>query len=192
MAHDIETPGGLTMATTDDDLGRFLLDLLPAEAQESLRLLAQLRYPIPDRRSLTEQLGGDDEADRAAGVGLLAAFRPEDFGLDTLQGALEKYRQRAPWTLAAALPLGDAARRTLEGALSGGGLQVHEASFVARVKGGGVNVDCSCTDPGSGGTGAPGTCNIVVSGGVVFCQNGTCTKTCGLTVTIPSSVLAIA
>ena len=181
------------MATTDDDLGRFLLDLLPAEAQESLRRLGQLRYPIPDRRSLAEQLGGDDEADRRVGAGLLAAFRPEDFGLDTLQGALEKYRQRAPWTLAAALPLGDIARRTLEAALSGGGLQVREASLVAQARpGGGVNVDCSCVDPGAGGTGAPGTCSIVVSGGVVFCQNATCTKTCGLTVTIPLNVLAIA
>jgi hypothetical protein len=26
---------------------------------------------------------------------MLSAFRPEDFGLDTLQSALEKYRQRA-------------------------------------------------------------------------------------------------
>src|SRR5262245_65977525 len=102
---------------TDDDLGRFLLDQLPADAQDSLRRLAQLRYPIPDRRSLAEQLGGEDPADRRVASGLVDAFRPEDFGLDTLQAALEKYRQRAPWTLSAALPLDDGARRTLEGAI---------------------------------------------------------------------------
>jgi hypothetical protein len=178
---------------TDDDLGRFLLDQLPAEAQESLRRLARLRYPVPDRRALAEQLGGDDEVDRRVGSGLLAVFRPEDFGLDTLQGALEKYRQRAPWTLAAALGLDDGARRTLEGALSGGGLRVEGTSIVARMPGGaGVEVSCACTDPDAGGTGASGTCNIVVSGGFLFCTNGTCTKTCGLTVSIPSIGLAIA
>jgi hypothetical protein len=178
---------------TDDDLGRFLLDQLPAPAQESLRRLAQLRYPIPDRRSLAEQLGGDDEAEARAGAALAAAFRPEDFGLDTLQAALEKYRERAPWTLTAALPLDDEGRSTLEGALSGGGLRVKGSSIVARMAGGqGVDVQCSCTDPDAGGTGAPGTCNIVVSGSVLVCTNGTCAKTCGLTVTIPSIGLAIA
>ena len=59
------------MATQDDELGRFLLDLLPTEAQERLRRLTELRYPIPDRRSLVEQLGGDAESDRQATAALL-------------------------------------------------------------------------------------------------------------------------
>jgi hypothetical protein len=179
------------MATADDDLGRFLLELLPDEARAGLRKLAELRYPIPDRRSLAEQLGGDAEADRRAAE-LLAAFQAEDFGLDTLQSALEKYRERRPWTLAAALPLDDAARRTLDGAISGGGLQVSGTAITARMSAGAsVEVDCNCTDPAAGGTGASGTCNIVVSGSTLVCTNGTCTKTCGLTVTIPSIGLAM-
>jgi hypothetical protein len=66
-------------------------------------------------------------------------------------------------------------------------------AIVARMSGGaGVEVDCDCTDPDAGGTGSPGTCSIVVSGSTLTCTNGTCKKTCGITVTIPSSGLAIA
>jgi hypothetical protein len=181
------------MATADDDLGRFLLELLPEEAKEGLRRLAELRYPIPDRRSLAEQLGAGDEADRRADAGLLGAFDPEDFGLDTLQSALEKYRARRPWTLAGALPLDAAAARTLAGAVAGGGLQVERQALVARMRAGAtVEVDCSCTDPDAGGTGAPGTCKMIVSGSSLICTNDTCKKTCGLTVTIPSIGLLMA
>jgi hypothetical protein len=79
------------------------------------------------------------------------------------------------------------------GAISGGGLQVGATAITARMRaGGGVEVDCECTDPDAGGTGAPGTCKIVVSGSTLVCTNDTCKKTCGLTVTIPSIGLAIA
>jgi hypothetical protein len=50
------------MATADDELGRFLLELLPDEARAGLRRLAELRYQSPDLRSLAEQLGGDAES----------------------------------------------------------------------------------------------------------------------------------
>ncbi len=181
------------MANADDDLGRFLLDLLPDAAQEQLRALAQLRYPIPDRRSLAEQLGAEGEGGRRAAGGLLSAFDAEDFGLDTLQSALEKLRERRPWTLAAALSLDGAALRTLDAAISGGGIQVGPGTITARMRAGGtVEVDCNCTDPDAGGTGASGTCKIVVSGSSLICTNDTCKKTCGLTVTIPSIGLAMA
>jgi hypothetical protein len=171
------------MATQDDELGRFLLDLLPTEAQERLRRLTELRYPIPDRRSLAEQLGGDAESDRQATADLLSAFRPEDFGLDTLQSALEKCRQRAPWLLGAALPLDDPGRRTLEHAVATGGLSFTESSVIARGRGGaGVTADCNCD--------ATGGCTIIITDGVLYCGTGTCTGGCGLVVTIPTKFFA--
>lgn len=174
------------MATHDDELGRFLLDQLPDDSQEALRRLARLRYPIPDRRSLAEQLGAEADADRRAGAGLLSAFRPEDFGLDTLQGALEKYRERAPWTLGPVLPIEGPGRRTLEHAVATGGLSFTESSVIARARpGAAVDVDCSC-----GGT--SGKCDIIVSSGVLYCGSGSCSGDCGLVVVIPTKVFAVA
>jgi hypothetical protein len=178
------------MATNDDALGRFLLDLLPATAREHLRRLAELRYPIPDRRSLAEQLGADaDREEDRADAGLLSAFLPEDFGLDTVQSALEKYRGRVPWTLGAALPLDDAGRRTLDHALSSGGLEVTGTSIVARGRGNAaVEADCGCLD--ATGTQGTGKCSILVVGNILTCSQGSCTGTCGLVVTIPTAFFA--
>jgi len=92
VTHDVKTLE-MTMPTNDDALGRLSFEPLPNGAQNHLRRLAELRHPIADRQSLAEQLGaGADREESRLASRLRSTFEPEDFGLDTLQSALEKYR----------------------------------------------------------------------------------------------------
>lgn len=87
-------------------LQEFIKEQFPSEMMEALELLATLKYPIHDMKSLRRQLkevqAGDEiepadeqTAARAALIDQVAdTFEPVDFGLDTLQSALEKYTAR--------------------------------------------------------------------------------------------------
>lgn len=94
------------MPEINEVLQEFLKEQFPSHLMEALELLANLNYPIPDKKSLRQQLeetlgdgeqGHDDErtAARAALLDrVMGTFEPVDFGLDTLQSALEKFAAR--------------------------------------------------------------------------------------------------
>jgi hypothetical protein len=173
------------MAKNDGDslIGTFLVGLLSAEATSAFRLLATLDYPIPDVRTFREQLkrhGANDETTRS----LSSLFEPEDFGMDTTQSAFEKFSNRARDLSLPGVPLPRASLQVLADVVSVGGIIVKDNAVVFRSRGA-VQVDCDCTD--SVGNKGSGSCNIIVQGNILICSAGTCTGSCTLTTTIPTS-----
>lgn len=106
------------MPEINDALAEFLIDQMPSRKMEALQALTALNYPIYDQKSLRLQLeeahgaGQDrDDEQQAAAEALIDrvtnTFEPVDFGLDTVQSALEKFAARTggidfspviPWT----------------------------------------------------------------------------------------------
>lgn len=93
------------MPEINNVLAEFLVDQLPSTMMEALQALTSLNYPIYDQKSLRLQLeevhaGGqerDGEQEAAARVlidRVTNTFEPADFGLDTVQSALEKFAGR--------------------------------------------------------------------------------------------------
>ncbi len=166
----------------DNLIGSFLRSLLPPETERAYQTLASLEYPIPDLRTFREQVkrhGGDDEAVRT----LSSLFEPEDFGMDTAQSAFEKFAKRGRHLNLPGVPLPRAGLQVLADVIAAGGIIIKESAVVFRSKGA-VEVDCACAD--SVGNKATGNCKIVVTGNICFCDQGNCTGTCGMTVTIPT------
>ncbi len=88
----------MKLEVTNPIVAQFLAENYSAALVRACNILASLEYPIPDRKSLTQQVGtiGKEAeccCDRVA-VAVLSLFRPDDFGLDTLQSALEKLHSR--------------------------------------------------------------------------------------------------
>jgi hypothetical protein len=166
----------------DDLIGSFLRHLLPPETEQAYRLLASLEYPIPDGRTFTERLkqaGGDAETSRL----LAGLFEPEDFGMDTVQSAFEKFYKRSRHLILPGIPLPRASLQLLADIVNAGGLVIQDTEVVFRSRGA-VTVECSCTD--STGSGQGGTCEIIVQGNILVCSGGTCKGSCTLTTRIPS------
>ena len=96
------------MPKNNDVLQDFLKEQFPSKLIEAVELLATLKYPVHDRKSLRLQLekykeedenDSDDEqlAARAALADrVLGTYEVVDFSLDTLQSALEKFFARRP------------------------------------------------------------------------------------------------
>lgn len=81
----------------DENLGQFLIEMLPDETREAFKLLMSLPYPLNDYRSAAAQIKtachqGPDK-DSAAGPArfVLQRLGPRDFPIATSRGALEKF-----------------------------------------------------------------------------------------------------
>lgn len=91
-----------------DIVAEFVKNLVPKELLETAQLLVILNYPISDRKSLVLQLEAKKAQDPQGEKGFAALarplpelmesvvdpFRPEDFGLDSPDNALEKFFDR--------------------------------------------------------------------------------------------------
>jgi hypothetical protein len=177
------------MSSPDPDqlIGSFLHSLLPPQTDQAYTLLARLDYPIPDMREFRERLKkseGDVET-----VALLASlFEPEDFGMDTVQSAFEKFNKRGSHLSLPGVPLPRASLQLLADIVMAGGLNIEGANVVFRMNNGSIEVECGCS-PKPGGTG--GSCEMVIQGNILVCTHKTCDGDCNLTARIPSfSLLA--
>ncbi len=169
----------------DQLIGSFLRSLLPPQTDQAYTLLARLDYPIPDLREFRERLKkleGDAETTEL----LASLFEPEDFGMDTVQSAFEKFSKRGSHLSLPGIPLPRASLKLLADIVTAGGISIQGTDVVFRIKGGGgVEVDCPC----SGGQG--GGCDIVIVGKILVCEQGTCTGDCDMIARVPGlSLLA--
>jgi hypothetical protein len=172
------------MSTPDLDqlIGSFLRSLLPSQTDQAYTVLARLDYPIPDLREFRERLkkleGNADTTELLASL-----FEPEDFGMDTVQSAFEKFNKRGSHLSLPGVPLPQASLKLLADIVTSGGLNIEGTNVVFRMKGGAVEVECGCSPkPGS----MAGTCDIVIQGNVLVCTNRTCDGDCDMTVRVPS------
>ena len=173
------------MAQSNPDalIGAFLRSLLPRDAELAYTLLASLTYPIPDALTFQERLKrakGDAETTRL----LASLFEPEDFGMDTVESAFEKFAKRGRHLTLPGVPLPRARLQVLTDVINGGGLEIGDTVVTLRSRGA-VNVDCSCTD--AVGNAGQGSCQIIIQGNVLVCSSGTCKGSCTLVTTIPTS-----
>jgi hypothetical protein len=84
----------------DGVLGEFLVDQLPASIRAASKVLTELQYPVPDKKSLREQLKEVQDDEESMQL-ILATLVAVDFGLDTPQSALEKFQARVQGLLVA-------------------------------------------------------------------------------------------
>lgn len=178
------------MSTPDPDqlIGSFLRSLLPPQTDQAYTLLARLDYPIPDLREFRERLKkleGNAETTEL----LASLFEPEDFGMDTVQSAFEKFNKRGSHLSLPGIPLPRASLKLLADIVTAGGINIQGTDVVFRIKGqGAVEADCPCSP---GGPGSGGKCDIIVQGGFLYCAQGTCAGVCELVVKVPTlSLLA--
>jgi hypothetical protein len=173
------------MNTPDPDqlIGSFLRSLLPPQTDQVYTLLARLDYPIPDLRTFRERLKPFEGKTETMAL-LASLFEPEDFGMDTVQSAFEKFNKRGSHLSLPGIPLPRASLKLLADIVTAGGLNIEGTDVVCRIKGGGggIEVECPCS-PKPGGQG--GACEIIKQGNVLICDQGTCDGDCDMIVRIP-------
>jgi len=79
--------------TGENVLGSFLIEQLPLTLRDTYLLLVTLQYPIPDKKSLSQQLDQAEGGDSVKSI-LREVFKVTDFGIDSVQSGLEKYTHR--------------------------------------------------------------------------------------------------
>src|SRR5207253_7738196 len=96
------------MAEQTDVVAEFFKDIVPKNLVETAQLLVSLGFPIPDKQSMVRLLEKRKAEDPKGEKGYLALarpikhliesvagpFKPEDFGIDSPRGALEKFFAR--------------------------------------------------------------------------------------------------